>query len=105
MVFAHDLATIVRVLTASMADLVFLGLERRLARTLADAANGDGRVILGITQSELAARLGVARQSVNEAIGKLAARKLITVRSAREIHIVDRAALDEFIASRQGDGR
>lgn len=95
--YARDLAGMVRALTDSMADLVFLDLERRLARTVADAPAHRDVVRLAMTQGELAARLGVARQSVNQALAKLARRGLIAAESAGTLRILDRAALDAFV--------
>lgn len=97
--FAFDLAEIVAVLTGSVADLVFLDLERRLGRLLADSPSVGDSVHLAMTQSELAARLGVARQSLNRAFAKLAERGLIVVESSRVVRVVDRLALGAFIDS------
>lgn len=98
-VYARDLAAVVRVVTESLADLVFLDLERRLARTLNDAPADGDRVTLTMTQSELAARLGVARQSLNQALSKLASRGLVVLESARVVEIVDRSALAVVVKS------
>lgn len=95
--FARELVAIIRILDASMADLVFLDLEQRLARTLVAAPAVDGVVSMLMTQGELAARLGVARQSLNQAMGRLAARGWIRVDSPRRITIVDGPALAAFV--------
>jgi len=97
--YAKNLAAIVRVLNGSLADLVFLDLERRLAQMLAESPSREGRVELRMTQTELAARLGVARQSLNQALSRLAGRGLIVVEAARAIRITDRATLEAFVAS------
>jgi CRP-like cAMP-binding protein len=81
--FAGELATTVRRLTGSAADMVFLDLPRRLAKLmLAEATAGhDGclHVELGMSQSGVAARLGVTRQSLNRALTGLMRRGWISV--------------------------
>jgi CRP-like cAMP-binding protein len=74
---AGELAGIIRRLTGGAADLVFLDLPRRLAKLIvAESRSGPGgvRVELGMSQSALAARLGVTRQSLNRALGALVRR-------------------------------
>ncbi len=96
---AHHLAEIVRMLTETMTDLVFLDLERRLARMLAESSVDGQLTDLRMTQSELAARLGVTRQSVNRALVKLASRGLVVVESGRPVRILDREVLTAFVDS------
>lgn len=96
---AHHLAQIVRMLTETMTDLVFLDLERRLARMLAENSVDGQLTGLRMTQSELAARLGVTRQSVNRALVKLASRGLIQVESGRPVRILDHEVLSAFVDS------
>jgi CRP-like cAMP-binding protein len=99
---AAELAAMVRRLTGGTADLVFLDLPRRLAKLLLAeghrAADGVVRVELGMTQSGLAARLGVARQSLNRAMGGLVQRGWITPED-RGYVIRDPAALRRFADS------
>jgi len=99
--WAQELSGTVRRLTGSAADLVFLDLPRRLAKFLLDA-DTDGRrpsaVELGLSQSEVAARLGVARQSLNRALSALQARGWIDVQGTR-IVLLDRSALERFAGS------
>lgn len=96
---AAELAAMVRRLTGGTADLVFLDLPRRLAKLLlAEGRRGDDgvfRVELGMSQSGLAARLGVARQSLNRAMGGLAKRGWISPED-RGYVIRDPAALRRF---------
>lgn len=94
--WAQDLALTVRRLTGSAADLVFLDLPRRLAKLLVGA--GDTEVELGLSQSEVAARLGVARQSVNRALAGLSRRGWIEV-DRSTVRLRDRAALSRFADS------
>ncbi len=81
---AGELAATVRRLTGSAGDMVFLDLPRRLAKLIvAEATAGnDGalRVELGMSQSGIAARLGVTRQSLNRALTGLARRGWISAR-------------------------
>jgi CRP/FNR family cyclic AMP-dependent transcriptional regulator len=75
---AAELAGTVRRLTGSTADLVFLDLPRRLAKLLLAEARQQGagppRVELGMSQTGLAARLGVTRQTLNRALAGLVRR-------------------------------
>lgn len=93
MQLAAGLAGIVRIMTDAAAGLVFLDLRARLAKLLlARSASGD-RVHLGVTQGALAAQLGVARQSLNRALGGLQRDGLIRVRNGTTIELLDRMAL------------
>ncbi len=94
MSFAGDLAGIVRRLSEIASDLVFLDLPGRLAKLLLSRPAPDHRVELGVTQSELAAQLGVTRQSLNRALGELQRRGLIRVEaSGTSIELLDHMAL------------
>jgi len=91
--------TLLRRLTLQAADLVFLDLEGRVAKVLADGAElrgheKDGAIVLdlGLTQSELGAMVGGSRQSVNQILGALAARGFLEMHG-REVRILDPAAL------------
>lgn len=97
--FAASLTEIVNALTASLGDLVFLDLERRLARLLAESPSVGDRIHLSLTQSELAARLGVARQSLNRAVAQLVRRGFIGTEPSGVFEVFDRAALEAFIGS------
>lgn len=90
---AQELATTLRRLTDSAADLVFLDLPRRLAKLLvAEAA------VEGMAQSQVAARLGVGRQSLNRALSRFADRGWVEVQRAGVV-VVDAAALRRFSES------
>jgi CRP-like cAMP-binding protein len=99
---AVDLAGTVRRLTGSAADLVFLDLPRRLAKLLlAEAAPGpDGvlRVDTGMSQTGLAARLGVTRQTLNRALGGLVRHGWIDAQGAQFV-LRDPDALRHFADS------
>ncbi|MDQ4037402.1 MAG: Crp/Fnr family transcriptional regulator [Actinomycetota bacterium] len=94
--WAQDLALTVRRLTGSAADLVFLDLPRRLAKLL--IAGGDSEVHLGMSQSEVAARLGVTRQSLNRVLSGFTRRGWIRV-DGSTVALCDRAALARFAGS------
>jgi CRP-like cAMP-binding protein len=99
---AGELAAQVRRLTGSAADMVFLDLPRRLAKLIvAEAttrADGSLHVELGMSQSGIAARLGVTRQSLNRALAGLARRGWIRVHG-HGYAIEDLAALSRFADS------
>jgi CRP/FNR family cyclic AMP-dependent transcriptional regulator len=99
---AGELAATVRRLTGSAGDMVFLDLPRRLAKLIvAEATAGeDGGlyVELGMSQSGIAARLGVTRQSLNRALTGLVRRGWISARG-QGIVIDDLASLSRFADS------
>lgn len=99
---AAELAATVRRLTGTTADLVFLDLPRRLAKLLLTEGRGDRagslRVDLGMSQSGLAARLGVTRQSLNRALGGLVRRGWICADEGGYL-LRDPAALQRFADS------
>lgn len=99
--YARELTSVIRILNESMADLVFLDLERRLARTLVEAPSRDDMVWLPVSQGELAARLGSARQSLNQALARLAHRGFVRIEAPQRIRITDRAALVAFVADQE----
>lgn len=102
MAAASELAATVRRLTGSASDLVFLDLPRRLAKLLlAEATVGrDGarRVDTGMSQTGLAARLGVTRQTLNRALSGLVRRGWVEA-SGTEFVLRDPEALNRFAAS------
>lgn len=100
---AEQLAATVRRLTGEAADLVFLDLPRRLAKLLLSEAAGDdpgglSRVNPGLSQSGLAARLGVTRPSLNRALGGLVRRGWISTDGGSYL-LRDVAALRRFADS------
>lgn len=92
---AEELAQRVRRLTGAAADLVFLDLPRRLAKLL---STEDGREVSDLSQSELAAQLGVTRQSLNRALQRLQDRGWIAV-APGGVRVLDQAALVTFAHS------
>jgi CRP-like cAMP-binding protein len=99
---AAGLAAMVRRLTGGTADLVFLDLPRRLAKLLLGEAreepSGRLRVDPRMSQSGLADRLGVTRQSLNRALAGLIRRGWISPEGSGYL-IPDPAALRQFANS------
>jgi CRP-like cAMP-binding protein len=96
---AVALAAGMRRLSGTAADLVFLDLPRRLAKLLLAESvtrpDGTTESRLAMSQTGVAARLGVTRQSLNRAMSALAQRSWITVDGAT-IRLDDVAALTRF---------
>lgn len=92
---AEELAARVRHLTGTAADLVFLDLPRRLAKLL---VSSDAAAATGLTQSDVAAQLGVARQSLNRALQRLQDRGWVEVQRGA-ILVLDAPALTRFAQS------
>jgi CRP/FNR family cyclic AMP-dependent transcriptional regulator len=99
---AAELAAMVRRLTGNAGDLVFLDLPRRLAKLLVTEAtpgrDGRLRTDLGMSQSGLAARLGVTRQSLNRALSGLTRRGWIAAEGPVVV-VLDAGALRRFAES------
>lgn len=94
---AEDLAAQVRRLTGAAGDLVFLDLPRRLAKLLASQDASNGRTA-GMTQGEMAAQLGVVRQSLNRSLQRLQDRGWIEVERSGVV-VRDAPALERFAQS------
>ncbi len=96
----QHLAAMVRRLTGSAADLVFLDLGRRLAKLVLAQAEPNGKnsatAIFATSQSGLADQLGVSRQSVNQALQSLAQEGLVKI-DGRAVHVPNTSALKAFI--------
>jgi CRP/FNR family cyclic AMP-dependent transcriptional regulator len=96
------LAASMRRLNGTAADLVFLDLPRRLAKLLLaeSSLRPDGTIQsqLGMSQSGVAARLGVTRQSLNRALSGLAQRGWVTV-DGPLVQLDDVSALMRFADS------
>jgi CRP/FNR family transcriptional regulator, cyclic AMP receptor protein len=99
---AAELAATVRRLTGGTADLVFLDLPRRLAKLLLSEAGsprgGLLRVELGMSQSGLAARLGVTRQALNQALAGLVRHGWVRTEGGAYV-LCDPGALQRFADS------
>jgi CRP/FNR family transcriptional regulator, cyclic AMP receptor protein len=99
---ALALAAGMRRLSGTAADLVFLDLPRRLAKLLVSEASvgpdGVHRVDPGMSQSGLAARLGVTRQTLNRALSGLTRRGWVEAQGTRFV-LRDPDALRRFADS------
>jgi CRP-like cAMP-binding protein len=99
---AVALAAGMRRLSGTAADLVFLDLPRRLAKLLLAEAETrpDGTLVsqLAMSQTGVAARLGVTRQSLNRALATLVNRGWITLEGTA-VRLEDSAALERFAES------
>jgi CRP/FNR family transcriptional regulator, cyclic AMP receptor protein len=92
------LGTIVRRTTRQVSDLVFLNLQGRVARQLlllADEPGGHGTQTRRVTQGELAAMVGAARQTVNQVLRSLQQRGFIRV-GGRTFELLDRDELQRL---------
>jgi CRP-like cAMP-binding protein len=89
---------VVRRVTGTAADLVFLDLPRRVAKLIVDEHRSSGSDVIDmpLTQSEIASRVGASRQSVNAALRDFQRRGWITS-SGHEIRIRDIRALSRFV--------
>ena len=92
------LASVIRRLTGTAADLVFLDLPRRVAKLIVDEhqASGSEVIDMPLTQSEIANRVGASRQSVNVALRDFQRRGWITA-TGHVIRIRDIRALSRFV--------
>jgi len=97
-VVLKSLATVVRRLTGTAADLVFLDLPRRVVKYLLRQAEirETELIDLELTQGELAQHLGSSRQSLNSTLRALDRRGWISSVGHR-IKIRDAAALRRFV--------
>ncbi len=97
-------AASLRRLTEAASDLVFLDLPRRLAKVLLSQAPGeDGRIRFGLSQQELAHRVGGTRQSVNAALRGFERRGWVEVHE-RAVTVRQPTALGRFVGSEVSAG-
>lgn len=99
----QTLAQHIRRLNSQLADIFFLDLPGRLARTLLYLAEQHGRetddgilIDLALTQTDLAEMTGATRVSINKALGRFRRSGWIRT-SGRKVTIHDRAALEGLI--------
>jgi CRP/FNR family transcriptional regulator, cyclic AMP receptor protein len=91
-----SLATTVRRLTGTAGDLVFLDIPRRVAKLVLSLRQDGDVVRAGLTQAEMADRVGASRQSLNAALQDFQRRGWVTI-GAREIRLRDVPALRRFV--------
>ncbi len=94
------LAQHIRRLNAQLADIFFLDLPGRLARTLLNLADQygayttEGTIInLSLTQTDLAEMTGATRVSINKALGRFRRAGWIRV-TGKQVTVIDRAGLE-----------
>lgn len=96
----RSLGSLVRRLTEQTGDLVFLDVQARVAKLLVGMAEREGVstrgtpvvVDLPLSQGELAEMVGVSRQSLNQALHKLAERGWIAI-DGRHVTVTNLAQL------------
>lgn len=103
----HVLKTLaghIRRLNVQLADIFFLDLPGRLARTLLNLADQYGRhtvdgtiIDVSLTQTDLAEMTGATRVSINKALGRFKRSGWVRV-AGKELTVLDRQALEELIA-------
>lgn len=86
-------ATRVGDLMFMLEQVAFVRVESRLARTLIDRADADGKV--GITHQELAVAIGSVREVVTRQLHAFASRGLVSV-DRGAVSIIDRAGLSRL---------
>ncbi|HNS39753.1 MAG: Crp/Fnr family transcriptional regulator [Anaerolineae bacterium] len=108
----HVLKTLaghIRRLNVQLADIFFLDLPGRLARTLLNLAGQYGRhtvdgtlIELSLTQTDMAEMTGATRVSINKALGRFRRSGWVQV-SGRRVTILDHKALEGLIAVSEGE--
>lgn len=100
----RTLAGHIRRLNVQLADIFFLDLPGRLARTLLNLADQYGRhtvegtiIDVSLTQTDLAEMTGATRVSINKALGRFKRSGWVRV-AGKELTVLDRQALEELIA-------
>ena len=90
--FLTELAHRIQDLEQRLEEQATLSLDQRLAKLLLDSMDSDGRVRLSLSQSDLASSLGVTRESLSRAFGRLARDGMIR-RERGDISVIDSQAL------------
>lgn len=92
------LADQVESLSRHLLEALYEGLDARVHRRLAELSdtygNGDGAVVLPLTQAQLAELAGGTRPTVNQILRRLEARGVIVLGRGR-VTVLDRAALTD----------
>ena len=94
----HVLGAQVRRLTGQVMDALYVPAEKRVLRRLAELSrvygDGEGDVIIPLTQEDLATMAGTSRATVNRVLGEAEKAGIVAVGRMR-ISVVDRAALEK----------
>lgn len=95
---AHVLGAQVRRLTGQVMDALYVPAEKRVFRRLGELArvygDGDGAVVIPLTQEDLATMAGTSRATVNRVLGEAEKAGIVEVGRMR-ISVVDRAGLEK----------
>jgi CRP/FNR family transcriptional regulator, cyclic AMP receptor protein len=93
MLIMQSLATRLAQMRRKLADLVFGSVQRRVAHILLELAHEvDGRWLVDIGTTEIAARVGASREMVCRVLARLIARGALC-REARKLIVLDRRLL------------
>lgn len=95
---AQVLGAQVRRLSGQVMDALYVPAEKRVLRRLAELArvygDGDGEVMIPLTQEDLATMAGTSRATVNRVLGDAEKAGIVAV-GRMKISVVDRAALEK----------
>ncbi len=95
----HVLGAQVRRLTDQVMDALYVPAEKRVLRRLAELTrvygNGEGDVVIPLTQEDLATMAGTSRATVNRVLGDAEKAGIVAV-GRMKISVVDRAALEKL---------
>lgn len=99
LVYAHErimgLEALVQTLTLKDADARLAGFIRRLAEKNGTAQAPATAFTLPLSREEMAAAIGLTRETVSRKLGQLADEGIIALPSARRLEILDLQALEE----------
>src|SRR5919108_240081 len=94
---AQVLGAQVRRLTGQVMDALYVPAEKRVLRRLSELArvygDGDGEVVIPLTQEDLATMAATSRATVNRVLGDAEKAGIVSV-GRMKISVVDRAALE-----------
>ncbi len=95
---AQVLGEQVRRLTGQVMDALYVPAEKRVLRRLGELArvyaDGDGEVVIPLTQEDLATMAGTSRATVNRVLGEAEKAGIVSV-GRMKISVVDRTALEK----------
>ena len=95
---AHVLGRQVRRLTGQVMDALYVPAEKRVLRRLGELArvygDGEGTVVIPLTQEDLATMAGTSRATVNRVLGDAEKAGIVEVGRMR-ISVVDREAVEK----------
>jgi CRP/FNR family cyclic AMP-dependent transcriptional regulator len=95
---AQVLGAQVRRLTGQVVDALYVPAEKRVLRRLGELArvygDGEGEVVIPLTQEDLATMAGTSRATVNRVLGEAEKAGIVAV-GRMKISVVDRAALEK----------